>query len=221
MPKIIVLEGTDGSGKETQANLLVDFLNQQNIKAKKVSFPCYEDSTSVFVKKYLNGDFGLTADSVSPKEASLFYALDRYGWFKSHKKEFDDADILVFDRYVGSNIIHQGCKISADNRMEFIYWLENLEFGILSIPRPDITFFLEVPPEKSQELRDKRMDLKNGQSQDIHEKDRDFLKKSYQTAMAVNDILGWNRISCVNETGDLRSAKDISKEIQSMIMKID
>lgn len=173
----IVIEGTDGSGKQTQSKLLLESLKEHGFKCRLQSFPNYDSPSSSLVKMYLSGEFGDAAECLDAYQASSFYAVDRLSTMKLLEKE--DIDILVLDRYTSANMVHQSYKIqNLEERNIFLDWLDDFEFVKLALPRPDLTFFLDMPVEKSIELAHSRTELKNQSKQDIHEKDENHLKKS-------------------------------------------
>lgn len=179
---LIVLEGSDGSGKGTQFKLLSERLKAAGYDVAVFDFPQYDKDSSYFVRQYLNGKFGPAGD-ISPYTASLFYALDRFEASKSIRRHLDDGKIVLCNRYVGSNMGHQGAKFDdpAEQRGFFV-WEDNLEFELLKIPRPDINIFLRVPAEISQELIAKKQQRTYTKaSHDEHEADLEFMKKSVAT----------------------------------------
>ena len=219
--KIIVIEGTDGSGKNTQMKLLSRKFEERNVKFRAISFPCYEKPSSSLVKMYLDGDFGTDAMEVSPYIASTFFAVDRYAAYKTDfGKFYNDGGIIISDRYVSSNMLHQASKI--DNKKEkekFLNWLFDLEYNIYKIPKPDKVIFLNMPIEYSSKLlknRDNRFEYKK---EDIHEKNIEYMKKSYETACELSKIYNWEEIKCV-EGGKVREIDEISEEIEEKVKNI-
>ncbi|MBX4197538.1 hypothetical protein KW801_03225, partial [Candidatus Saccharibacteria bacterium] len=180
--RLLVLEGSDGSGKTTQFNLLSERLKAAGYDVAVFDFPRYNKDSSHFIKQYLNGRYG-PASSVSPYTASLFYALDRYEAAKDIRKALQEGKIVLVDRYVGSNMAHQGAKF--DDPVEqrgFFVWEDNLEFQLLGIPRPDTNLFLRVPAEVSHKLISGRSSRSyTDKSHDEHEADIGHLKKSVAT----------------------------------------
>jgi dTMP kinase len=180
--RLLVLEGSDGSGKTTQFNLLSERLKAAGYEVAVFDFPRYDKDSSHFIKQYLNGRYG-PASSVSPYTASLFYALDRYEAAKDIRKALGEGKIVLSNRYVGSNMAHQGSKF--DDPVEqrgFFVWEDNLEFQLLDIPRPDANLFLRVPAEISQKLiGHKAARDYTSKSHDEHEADISHLKKSVAT----------------------------------------
>jgi dTMP kinase len=148
----VVLEGSDGSGKSTQFRLLTERLKAVGYDVEVFKFPQYDQPSSHFIKKYLNGEYGPAAD-ISPYTASLFYALDRYEAAPDIRKALTQGKLVLADRYVGSNMAHQGSKfINSGEQRGFFIWEDGLEFQMLGIPRPTINLFLRVPAEVSQQL---------------------------------------------------------------------
>lgn len=182
--KLIVIDGTDGSGKKTQTKLLIDRLQKEGHRAISISFPQYGKKSAGLVEEYLNGRYG-KAKEVSPYVASLFYALDRFDLSAEIRTRLEENKIIVTDRYVDANAGHQGGKIrDPRERGRFISWLYDLEYRILGIPSPDIVFILHVPAEvgqrlvlaKQQRLYAERAYIEEGKKQDLHEGDLEHLK---------------------------------------------
>lgn len=177
----IVIEGTDGSGKGTQFAKLADRLKDQGYEVVTFDFPQYEEPSSYFVKQYLNGKYG-TAEEVGPYTGSLFYALNRYDASAEIKGALAAGKVVLANRYTGSNMAHQGGKFAhAEERRGYFIWVDNLEFEMLKIPRPDRSVVLRVPAEIAQELVDKKPARSYTDSKrDLHEADLDHLKKSVE-----------------------------------------
>lgn len=219
---LIVIEGVDGSGKQTQTELLEKRLIEDGKKVVKLTFPNYEGETSTLVKMYLRGEFGTDADSINPYSASVFYAADRIGSYLQNWKQFiNDETVVVCDRYTTSNAIHQACKLKGDERDKFLEWLFHFEYNLLGLPKPDAVIFLDMPPEYGQMLTKNRANKITGEEkQDIHESNRQYIENSYQSALYTANKFGWNVINCVKD-GTIRSVNDINDEILSTIFKID
>lgn len=221
MGKLFVIDGTDGSGKQTQFDKLKQRLKQDNIDYKVVSFPNYDSPSSALVKMYLSGEFGNNAKDVSPYIASTFYAVDR---FATYKKDFEDyyknGGIILADRYTTANMVHQAGKIDDLNeRDKFLNWLEDFEFRMFGLPRPSEVFFLNMPPEKSLELmKDRENKFSHTQVKDIHEKDANHIIASYNAACYVSKKYGWYKVDCIKD-GELRSIDDIHNEIYEEVKK--
>lgn len=178
---IIAIEGTDGSGKQTQVNLLCDRFQRQGRECAVFSFPQYGKKSAGLVEEYLNGKYG-GPDEVDPYTASLFFALDRFDSAKDIREQLVKGCVVLLDRYVDSNVGHQGGKISDERaRNAYVDWLYNLEYGILKNPRPDRTFVLSVPPRIGQELISKKTQreyIEHGKKQDIHEENLGHLEQA-------------------------------------------
>lgn len=174
--KLIVLEGSDGAGKSTQLKLLAAKLRAKGYKVATTSFPRYRHSSSYFVRQYLAGKYG-PASEVSPYTASLFYALDRYAAAESTREQLKSGKVVLVDRYVGSNMAHQGSKFATNaEKRGFFVWAENLEYETLKIPRPDLNIYLDLPLAVSAQ-RIKSRSLKT----DEHEKDDSHLRNTIAT----------------------------------------
>lgn len=220
---LIAIEGTDSSGKQTQSELLYKTLTERGIAARLVSFPAYECSSSALVKMYLNGEFGENPNDVNAYAASAFYAVDRFATFKKDwGKDYNDGVVIVADRYVPSNIIHQAAKIeNAAEKDEFTKWLSELEYDRFGLPRPDVSLFLDMPSEVAQKLMAERANkIDNSAKKDIHERNTQYLKKSYDNAKTVAEKLGWNVISCTDTDNNVRTISEIADEIAEISMSV-
>ncbi len=213
----LVVEGTDGSGKGTQFKLLVDKLQSEGYDVATFDFPQYEEPSSYFVREYLNGNYG-TADEVGPYTGSLFYALDRYQAAPAIREALAQGKVVIANRFTGSNMAHQGTKFGhSEERRGYFIWLDNLEFQMLNIPRPDKSIVLRVPAETAQKLVDQK-DKRSytDKKRDIHEADLSHLKRAVEV---YDDLCGlfpkdFQRIDCV------RSDKLMSIEaVQDVLWK--
>lgn len=222
MGKLIVIDGVDASGKETQTKLLLEKLQSSGKRARMISFPAYDEPSSTLVKMYLNGDFGKNPGDVNAYAASSFFAADRYATFKRDwGRDYADDVIILADRYVSSNMIHQASKISSEReKNEFMDWLDDFEYNRYGLPKPDITLFLDMPVEWGQKLMQNRANKIDGSdSSDIHESNSRYLQNSYNTAIYAAKKYGWKHISCVDEDG-VRPIEDIHNEIFEEVLKI-
>lgn len=213
----LVIEGTDGSGKGTQFGLLRDSLREQGYDVATFDFPQYDHPSSYFVKEYLNGNYG-TAETVGPWTGSLFYALDRYAAANEIQKALDEGKIVLANRYTGSNMGHQGTKFEhAEERRGFYIWLDNLEFSMLKIPRPDMNIVLRVPAETAQALVDQKGDRTyTTKKRDIHEADLSHLKRAVEVYDELTKLFprDFQSIDCV------RADKLMSiDQIQQLLME--
>ena len=221
MGKLFVIEGTDGSGKQTQFTKLQERLTKDNINFKTVSFPNYESPSSSLVKMYLSGKFGENAKDVSPYIASTFYAADRYATFKTgYQKFYDEGGIILADRYTTANMVHQAGKIKdKQERKKFLDWLWDFEFNLYSLPVPTEVFFLNMPVEKSLELIQNRDNkFTHNTKKDIHERDKNHLIDSYNAACDVAKDYNWYEIKCIKDN-NLRTIEDIHEEIYKEVKK--
>lgn len=221
MGKLFVIDGTDGSGKQTQVNKLIERFEKENIDFKFVSFPNYDSPSSSLVKMYLSGEFGENAKDVSPYISSTFYAADRYATFKKDlEKYYNDGGLILADRYTTANMIHQAGKISdLKERDKFLDWLWDFEFNLYGLPVPTEVFFLNMPVEASLELiKSRKNKFNENAKKDIHESDKNHLVDSYNSACYVSKKYNWFEIKCVKDS-KVRSIDDIHKEIYSEIIK--
>ncbi|MGE0793299.1 MAG: dTMP kinase [Candidatus Woesearchaeota archaeon] len=218
--KFIVICGTDGSGKGTQTNLLVERLKKENKDVVMVDFPRYGERSSVFVEDYLNGKFG-TAKEVGPYRGSIFYALDRYAASFEMKKQLAEGKFIIANRYVSANKGHQLGKIKYnDERDKYLEWLNNLEYGIFEIPKEDVNILLYVPPEIGQKLVDKKSARSYTESKrDIHEADLEHLKEAADAYMYVAKKENWIIIDCTKD-GELLSIEEIHKMIYEKVKEL-
>lgn len=177
------MEGTDGSGKTTQFKKLVSSLRRKGYAIAAFDFPQYDKPSSYFVKEYLNGRYGGWRE-VGPYKASVFYALDRFDVGKKIRERLKEGKIVVSNRYVASNMGHQGAKIgSRKERRKFFRWLDEFEYRLLGIPKPDATIVLRVPPRIAQRLVDKKgvREYVGGVRRDMHEADIKHLRRAEVT----------------------------------------
>lgn len=216
---LIVIEGVDASGKATQTGLLSEYLEKIGKKVHTITFPDYESDSSAPVKMYLSGQLGATADSVNPYAASALFAADRICSYKMKwGKWLEDGDIVIADRYVTSNFIHQASKIrDMEEKERFLSFQADFEYNKLELPTPDIVFFLDVPPSVSARLMAERENkFTHSDVKDIHERDFDYISRSYENACYVADKFGFERINCT-ENGEMKPIDVISSEIKEKI----
>ena len=224
MKKLIVIEGLDGSGKATQANLLCerlehDGLNEGSGRVRKVSFPDYDSQSSALVKMYLSGQFGTDPSSVNAYAASSFYAVDRYASFKKDWSEDYENGVIVADRFTTSNAIHQCSKLPQEQWDEYLDWLFEFEYMKLGIPEPDLVIYLKVDPEVSQKLMTRRY-AGDESKKDIHERDIEYLRRSREAAEYCSQKLGWKIVEC-SKAGEMRSIDEIHGEIYGIVKKLE
>lgn len=218
--KLIIIEGSDGSGKETQTNLLYNYLKEKNVSSMKITFPDYSSRSSEPVKMYLSGEFGKNPNDVNAFAASSFYAIDRYASYKKKwGKFYNDGGIVISDRYTTSNMVHQASKIKDKKDKDyFLDWLYDFEFNKIGLPLPDMVFFLKVPTEFSLDIIKNRKDSYKGNiKKDIHETNTEYLKDTYENSVYVAEKYNWNIIECV-KNNYMRTIEDINSEIIKKIL---
>lgn len=216
---LIVLEGIDGSGKETQASLLEKKLKEKGREVMHISFPDYESPSSALVKMYLKGDFGKNPEDVNPYAASLFYAVDRFASYRMKWKDFyQNGGIIIADRYTTSNMVHQMTKYEDKKvRKDFLSWLKKTEYEELELPVPDLVILLDIPLRVSENLVKER--ARQGGSMDIHEQHLGYLRKCHDAYQELVNLYGWKRIPCTEE-GELRTIEDIGKDVEKAAAEV-
>ena len=220
--KLIVIEGTDSSGKETQTKKLFEKLQSLNKNVKKISFPNYESPACEPVKMYLAGNFGTDAEKLNPYPISTMYAIDRYASFKMEWGKFYRNDgIIITDRYTTSNMVHQASKIlDKDQKIEYLSWLEDLEYNKMELPKPDMVIFLNMPTDMAIKLMENRENKITGEkAKDIHENNAHYLKESHKNACEIANRYDWKEIKCV-ENNRLKTIDEIAEEIYKLVSSI-
>ena len=216
MGKLIVIEGTDGSGKSTQFKKLTTRLQAEGKVFKTLVFPQYSEPSSALIRMYLGGEFGTNPSDVNAYAASAFYAVDRYASFKKDWGNwYQEGGLILSDRYTTSNAVHQASKEPKESRAEFLKWLYEFEYDKLGMPRPDVTIYLDVPTEFTEKLMRHREEQTNT-SADIHEKDLAYLATCREMGRTAAEFYGWNVIQCVKD-GEMRSIEDIHEEIYNLV----
>lgn len=212
MGKLIVIEGTDGSGKSTQFRLLTDRLESEQVKFQKLVFPQYSEPSSALIRMYLGGEFGKNPSDVNAYAASAFYSVDRYASYrKVWGKWYEEGGLVVSDRYTTSNAVHQASKEPEDKREDFLNWLYDFEYDKLGLPRPDLVIYLDVPTDFTEKMLRHRESETNTHA-DIHEQDMQYLATCRRMGRAAAEHYGWTVIRCVRD-GAMRSMEDIHEEI--------
>lgn len=218
--KLIVIEGTDGSGKGTQTKLLINFLKKEKRKVFMADFPQYEKFFGQLIGRYLNGEFG-GIKHVSPYLASLPYALDRASARDEIKEKLNNGLIVISNRYTFSNMAHQSANLPPKERVKYIKWDEELEYKINGLPKEDLIIFLYVPNKFNQQLIDKK------ESRNYTKKKRDIIEASNNHLQEAEKQYLWlakrykhvRKIDCVNKKGELRTIEDIHQEIIDVLSK--
>lgn len=212
MGKLIVIEGTDGSGKSTQFKLLTQRLESEHRTFQKLVFPQYSEPSSALIRMYLGGEFGHSPSDVNAYAASAFYAVDRYASFKKVWGDwYDNGGLILSDRYTTSNAVHQASKEPEDRQGDFLKWLYDFEYDKLGLPAPDIVIYLDVPTDFTEAMMRKRESDTNTHA-DIHEQDLAYLATCRRTGKMAADYYGWTVIQCVKD-GKMRIIEDIHDEI--------
>lgn len=217
MGKLIVIEGTDGSGKSTQFALLSERLNAEGRAFKHLEFPRYSQPSSALIRMYLGGEFGSNPSDVNAYAASTFYAVDRYASYKQDWGQwYEQGGLVLSGRYTTSNAVHQASKVPEEARQDFLKWLYEFEYDRLRLPCPDLVIYLDVPISYTEKLMRHREEETNTHA-DIHEKDLGYLAACREAGRAAAAYYGWTVIECVR--GDaMRSIEDIHEEIYRHVM---
>ena len=196
MGKIMVIDGLDGCGKSTQLDLLNQALLKEGTTYRQISFPDYEQPSSALVKMYLGGELGGSPSAVNAYAASSFYAVDRYASYKCFwQDDYKNGVPIVAARYTTSNAIHQMTKCPESDWDAYLEWLEDYEYNLLGLPRPNKVIFLDMPLEVSQKLLEKRYDG-DCEKKDIHERDTTYLVNCRKAALYAAEKLGWIVVPC-------------------------
>ncbi|MDE6728205.1 MAG: thymidylate kinase [Oscillospiraceae bacterium] len=193
--KVIVLEGLDGCGKSTQLDLAIEYLKDNNVTCRSVSFPNYEALSGRLVQQYLTGEIPCDGRN-GAYAASAIYAADRYISYMTDWKGFYEAGgVVLAGRYTTSNAIYQLTKLPPEEHEYYLNWLCDFEYGKLGLPAPDLVLYLDMPVEASQKLLDKRY-LGDKSKKDIHERNLDFQRECRKSALYAANMCGWTVINC-------------------------
>ncbi len=219
---LIAIDGVDSSGKETQSKLLRERLIAEGFPVRLKSFPDYDNVSSSLVKMYLSGEFGKDPADVNAYVASSFFALDRFATYRTDwGRDYNNGTIILADRYVTSNMIHQASKIEdIAEKEKCLDWIYDFEYSICGLPKPDLTIFLDMPVYWGQRLMEGRANkIDGGSVKDIHERNESYLQKSYDNAVFVAEKFGWRRILCAND-GGVKAPSEIHAEIYEAVRSI-
>ena len=216
--KLIVIEGTDCSGKETQAKLLLKRLKSDGIKIEERAFPMYDTPTGKIIggallgKSHIGESVFPNASKVDPKVAALYYAADRLYNIGEINRMLDDGINVILDRYVESNMGHQAGKLKdKQEKLAMMNWLESLEYNLLKLPRPDLVLFLYMPYQYTIELRNKR-----GEAPDEVEKDIEYLHNAEETYSMMAEKYNYDIVHCVKDER-IRTIEEISDDVYSLV----
>ncbi len=217
--KLIVFEGTDGSGKSTQFKRLCGRLQAAGVPFRRLVFPQYSEPSSALIRMYLGGEFGSHPSDVSPYAASTFFAVDRYAaWKKQWQADYEAGGLILSDRYTTSNAVHQGGKLKAEEQPQFFHWLFDLEYRKMGLPQPDAVIYLDMPTDMAVHLLRSR-ESETHTKGDIHEVDTAYLALCRQTALRAAEHYGWHKVPCVDAGGALRSMEEIEGDIWGFLLK--
>lgn len=218
--KIIVIEGAcDGIGKTTQFKMLKDRLEKDGNKVISHHFPSYETYQGIPVEKYLSGEYGEPKE-LSPYFVNSLYAMDRgITWYTDLKEKYDKGNIILLDRYTTSSLIYQSALIDdIEEKKKFIDYVIDFEYNKIGIKKPDTVIFLCAPFDLVSKMRNSRKQ-NEGISNDIHEKNLEFMKKVYENALFISNYLSWNIIEC-SSNNEMKSIDDIHENIYRLVNKL-
>lgn len=217
MGKFVVIDGLDGSGKETQTELLRRRLEQDGYDVHTLSFPRYGEPSAALVELYLSGALGEHPSDTNAYAASAFFSVDRYVSYVTDWKQYlsRERTVVLANRYTSANAVHQLSKLPPAEWDAFLDWLWDFEFGKLGLPTPDLTLYLEMHPSTSHRLIEKRSQ-DSGRVMDIHEKDATHLEDSYRAALYASEKLGWCRIVC-DKDGEPRTREAVSDDVYAAV----
>lgn len=215
--KLIVIEGTDGSGKETQARLLEKKLNELHYPCVRLAFPMYDTPTGkVIAGPYLGKKeacpsyFSEGVGNIDPKIACLYYAADRKYNIDKVLDYIKKGYYVILERYITSSLAYQGSKIDdKEERFNMYQWIDRLEYWLLALPKPDYTIFLHVPYEYAQELRKNK-----------EKKDENFLRRTESCYIELAQLYHWDYVNCIKDE-KMRSMEDIHQQILEIVLDND
>lgn len=221
--KFIVIDGTDGSGKATQTHLLVDFLRKEGHQVEIADFPQYGTKSAGPVEEYLNGKYG----QLDPYQASIFYAVDRFDASFKIREWLDQGKIVISNRYVTANAGHQGGKIDSNaERVKYFKWLDDLEYNIFKIPKPDLNIILHVPAKVAQKLVDKKPKEARAYAEgkhkkrDLHEADLNHLERAEKVFIQITELFPNTKlVECVEE-GKLLPPEAVHNKVWNYVRRL-
>ena len=217
--KLIVIDGGDGAGKKTQTRLLVEKLKAEGKEVETLDFPQYGENTfGGLLRECLHGKRGDFLN-IDPRIASTLYAADRFESKEKIEGWLSEGKLVILDRYVSSNMLHQGGKIEdTTEREEFLGWLDKVEHEVFSVPRPDLIIYCSLNPKKRVELLENEARV-TGVATDLPEKDLAHQEMADKVAEQVASLNNWHTVKCDNENGELRTPEDIGEEIYQLVTK--
>jgi dTMP kinase len=219
MATLIAIEGIDGAGKGTQAGLLVSSLRAMGLRVETLQFPRYSSTTfGAAIGDFLNGKFGGLND-VHPQLAAVLYAGDRYESRGLLMRMIEENDVVVLDRFVGSNLAHQSAKLDGVARTALVEWIEKIEFDVFELPRPKLTILIDMSSQMSRELVSRKAARDyTSQEADLQESDLPYLERVRRCYLALaHSRLDWRTVHGLNDDGHLRTIEDVGCEIQKLV----
>ena len=214
--RLIVFEGTDGSGKATQSRLLCEHLQRESIPYKNITFPRYGKPSAAMVQEYLDGHLGKHPGDVNAYAASLMFSMDRYASYKQDWGAFYEAGgLVVADRYTTSNAVHQASKLLPGERKAFLDWLFDTEYRLLGLPKPDLVIYLDMPTEITEKMM-RRRETATGTHADIHEQDEAYLENCLRIGRLAAAHYGWTVVPFMKD-GAERALEEKHEEIFSIV----
>lgn len=214
--RLIVFEGTDGSGKATQTALLCRELDRRGVPYRRLEFPRYQEESSALIRLYLSGAFGSHPGDVNAYAAATFYSVDRFASYRQDWGQFyESGGLVIADRYTTSNAVHQTPKLPREERRAFLKWLFDFEYRLLELPKPDRVVYLDLPTEISEEMMRRREEKTHTQA-DIHERDEAYLAACRESAELIINLCGWEKIDCSRD-GQIHSPEDIHREVLARV----
>jgi dTMP kinase len=219
MAKLIAIEGIDGAGKGTQAGQLVSSLRELGFKVDTLQFPRYAATTfGSAIGDFLNGRFG-SLNEVHPLLAAVLYAGDRYESRALLMRMMEENDVIVLDRFVGSNLAHQSAKLEGEARLALIEWIEKVEYEVFALPRPTQTILIDMSSQMSRELVSRKAARDyTSQEADLQESDLPYLEKVRRCYLALSHSrLDWRTVHGLNDDGTLKSIKEVGSEILAIV----
>lgn len=214
--KLIVIEGIDGAGKHTQSELLKDALATRGIDCQSFSFPRYESFFGLLIARFLNGEFGQLA-AVDPRLSAMLYAGDRWEAKPDLQAALVAGNVVILDRYVGSNLAHQGARVDAAGREEFLAWLRKLEYGLYGLPAEDLVILLRQTPAQAQEFvaRKTARDYTE-RKHDLQEADIAHLQRAAEVYDELARDRNWVVVDCA--AGNVpRKPEEIHREVLAAV----